>query len=435
MGNCLYIERYMTEKGASRGKWVYDENGIQMDMPRPDGDSDKYTSSMFPKDYVKMYEDGIISTTSNNSVAVALIVKKVSTLNWISIRKRVAAINVGRCSTTNGLMDLTDIAPTGTTTGRCRDSLWLVCANPKAKRIGTELKSMVEAPAGYVIVGADIDSEEAWLAGILGDSLNGFNGSTALGFINVEGSKEAGNDLHTLMAVKAKTSRDTAKDINYAMMYGQGQTGASSTLRKATPSMSQLDATDQAKEFISSFKGYQTNYYGTKVFRDGLASEAFNKMNHLVSQRQPKTPLLGAWLTAALTMDSKSVTSRFNWVVQASGVDFRDLLVLLVKEFARKLQVDMTLLICIHDEVRYLVPDQDKYKAAQVLQLAHLYVRAAFIDCLDLDNIPSGVAWFSAVDIDTVLRKDPTASQITPSQPSAIPPGYCLSAAKLAAVL
>lgn len=37
-------------------------------------------------------------------------------------------------------------------------------------RVGSELKAMVQAPPGYVLVGADVDSQELWIAAILGDA-------------------------------------------------------------------------------------------------------------------------------------------------------------------------------------------------------------------------------------------------------------------------
>ena len=37
-------------------------------------------------------------------------------------------------------------------------------------RIGSELKAMVQSPPGYCFVGADVDSQELWIASIIGDS-------------------------------------------------------------------------------------------------------------------------------------------------------------------------------------------------------------------------------------------------------------------------
>lgn len=36
--------------------------------------------------------------------------------------------------------------------------------------MGSELKAMVQAPPGYVLVGADVDSQELWIAAVLGDA-------------------------------------------------------------------------------------------------------------------------------------------------------------------------------------------------------------------------------------------------------------------------
>ena len=56
-------------------------------------------------------------------------------------------------------------------------------------RIGSELKSLVEAPKGYCFVGADVDSEELWIASLVGDSMLQIHGGTALGWMTLEGEK------------------------------------------------------------------------------------------------------------------------------------------------------------------------------------------------------------------------------------------------------
>lgn len=40
----------------------------------------------------------------------------------------------------------------------------------QADRIGSELKAMVQAPPGYHIIGADVDSQELWIAAIFGEA-------------------------------------------------------------------------------------------------------------------------------------------------------------------------------------------------------------------------------------------------------------------------
>ena len=55
------------------------------------------------------------------------------------------------------------------------------CLQPD--RIGSELKAMVQTPPGYHFVGADVDSQELWIAALLGDSQ----------FANVHGKLEVVN--------------------------------------------------------------------------------------------------------------------------------------------------------------------------------------------------------------------------------------------------
>jgi len=40
----------------------------------------------------------------------------------------------------------------------------------QSDRIGSELKAMIQSPPGYHFVGADVDSQELWIAAILGDA-------------------------------------------------------------------------------------------------------------------------------------------------------------------------------------------------------------------------------------------------------------------------
>jgi len=83
-------------------------------------------------------------------------------------------------------------------------------------------------------------------------------------------------------------------------------------------------------------------------------------------------------------------------------------------------------LISIHDELRYLVTEEDKYRAALALQIANLWTRCQFAYRLGMDDLPQAVAFFSAVDIDTVLRKEVSMSCQTPSHTKVLPMGESL---------
>merc|ERR1712037_778128 len=80
-----------------------------------------------------------------------------------------------------------------------------------------------------------------------------------------------------------------------------------------------------------------------------------------------------------------------------------------------QLKVNGRFVLSIHDEVRFLVRSEDRYRAALALHLANLLVRAEIVAQLGMDNMPASGAFFSSVDVDTVLRKEPSADCVTPS--------------------
>lgn len=47
---------------------------------------------------------------------------------------------------------------------------FFVCVCPQRDRVGSELKAMVQVPPGYHLVGADVDSQELWIAAVLGEA-------------------------------------------------------------------------------------------------------------------------------------------------------------------------------------------------------------------------------------------------------------------------
>ena len=146
---------------------------------------------------------------------------------------------------------------------------------------------------------------------------------------------------------------------------------------------------------------------------------------------------MGCGITSALSKEnlpeefgSNYMTSRINWVVQSSGVDYLHLLIVSMQHLIAKYNIQARYLISVHDELRYLVKDEDRYRAALALQVANLWTRSFFAYKLGLDDLPQGVAFFSAVDIDHVLRKEVDMPCVTPSQPVPIPPGESVDIAK-----
>jgi DNA polymerase gamma 1 len=75
---------------------------------------------------------------------------------------------------------------------------------------------MIQSPEGYCIVGADVDSQELWIAATIGDAqFAGIHGCTALGWMNLEGKKSDGTDMHSKTAAIIGISRDHAKVLSH----------------------------------------------------------------------------------------------------------------------------------------------------------------------------------------------------------------------------
>ena len=69
------------------------------------------------------------------------------------------------------------------------------------------------------------------------------------------------------------------------------------------------------------------------------------------------------------------LTSRVNWVVQSSAVDYLHLMLVAMKWLFEEFDINGRFCISIHDEVRYLVQQQDRYRAALALQITNLLTR------------------------------------------------------------
>lgn len=152
-------------------------------------------------------------------------------------------------------------------------------------RVGSELKAMVQAPPGYVLVGADVDSQELWIAAVLGDAhFAGMHGKqpvswagvecqvpwpsmselltvvrapgcTAFGWMTLQGRKSRGTDLHSKTAATVGISREHAKVFNYGRIYGAGQSFAERLLMQFNHRLSRQEAAEKAQQMYAVTKG------------------------------------------------------------------------------------------------------------------------------------------------------------------------------------
>ncbi|OON18699.1 DNA-directed DNA polymerase, partial [Opisthorchis viverrini] len=359
---------------------------------------------------------------------------------------------------------LPQVIVAGTVSRRAVEPLWLTASNADRNRLGSEIKAMVQAPPGYCFVGADVDSQEMWIAALIGDASFGFQGksfhsplqltsvanpknsATPYGWMTLEGNKTDGTDLHTKIAQIMGITRNEAKVLNYARLYGSGHEFTKHLLTKfsnLTPEQAGL----KANQLLRTTKGQRTGSHSrawkkpgqdsteqannasepSARWQGGSESAVFNELESIARSSEPCTPVLKARMTRALNpklVKEDFLPSRINWVVQSSAVDYLHCMLLVMGWLIQKYSLPARLCISIHDEVRYLCRQDAADRVALALQISNLFTRAFFAYQLGMRDLPESVAFFSSVEIDTCLRKNPDDDCITPSNPDGLQKTY-----------
>ncbi|KAK5683982.1 DNA-directed DNA polymerase gamma mip1 [Elasticomyces elasticus] len=444
-----------------------DREGRYFKLPHPDGPAARCASPM-AKGYAPFFESGVLG--SEVGWAREALEMNGSCSYWISVRNRVGSQMVVRADEVGegeegeeglGLgFILPQVIPMGTITRRAVENTWLTASNAKSNRVGSELKSIVSAPPGWSFVGADVDSQELWIASLVGDAQFGLHGGGALGFMTLEGSKSAGTDLHSRTAGILGISRNDAKVFNYGRIYGAGVKFAQTLLRRFNAGLSEGEAEGVARRLYERTKGVKVSRkvlkQGGGFWVGGTESLVFNELEGMAMSERPRTPVLGAGITEALMkrflgkgggrgaggfgeggkgegQGSSYLTSRINWAIQSSGVDYLHLLIVGMEYLCRRYGIRARLALTVHDEIRYLAKEEDRYRCAMALQVANVWTRALFSQEMGIEDLPQGCAYFSAVDVDHVLRKEVDMTCVTPSHPEVIPPGESLGIEELLA--
>nr|XP_042712597.1 DNA polymerase subunit gamma-1 isoform X4 [Chrysemys picta bellii] len=503
-GETAYLELECAESQPTyhHGNGPYNDINIPgcwfFRLPHKDG-NDNNVGSPFAKDFLPKMEDGTLRAGIGGTDGTrALEINKMISF-WRNAHKRISSQVVvwlkkgelPRSVTRHPDYDeesnygaiLPQVITAGTITRRAVEPTWLTASNARADRVGSELKAMVQVPPGYHLVGADVDSQELWIAAVLGEAhFAGMHGCTAFGWMTLQGKKSNATDLHSKTASTVGISREHAKVFNYGRIYGAGQPFAERLLMQFNHRLTQQQAAEKARQMYAVTKGirrYHLSEEGEwlvrelgllveraedgsvswqdvrrirrettkrshrgkwdvvcqRVWAGGTESEMFNKLESIAMSASPRTPVLGCCISRALepaAVKGEFVTSRVNWVVQSSAVDYLHLMLVSMKWLFEEFNIDGRFCISIHDEVHYLVQDEDRYRAALALQITNLLTRCMFAYKLGLQDLPQSVAFFSAVDIDLCLRKEVTMDCLTPSNPSGlerrygIPPGEAL---------
>ena len=249
-----------------------------MKLPHKDGVS-KNVGNPLAKDFLNKFSENVLAGDGKTAERIIEIARMLS--YWRNNRDRISGQMVVWLSKgdlpenlRSDEMDYGAIIPQvvvcGTLTRRAMEPTWMTASNAQRERIGSELRSMVQAPKGYKIVGADVDSQELWIASVLGDAhAAGIHGATPFGWMTLSGTKAAKTDMHSVTAQAVGISRDHAKVINYARIYGAGQNFAEQLLKQFNPTFSAGEARSKAIKMFSLTKGKKL-YYLKDEYKDNF---------------------------------------------------------------------------------------------------------------------------------------------------------------------
>ena len=367
-------------------------------IPHPGG-QDKNCGNPLSKLFLGFFEAGTL--TSPIPAVKKLIELYSQGTYWSSARDRICGQMVvwkGDCG-----VIIPNLIPIGTITRRAVEATWLTAPNARKNSIGSEVKSKLVAPLGYKIVGADVDSQELWIASLYGDSYFGIHGSTAIGFMTLQGAKSKGTDLHSTTGAIVGISRDIAKIFNYSRIYGAGEKYASELILKFVPNSTRESAQQVARQLFAKTKGKKAKVDGILVWTGGSESFMFNQLESIATVSECRTPCLDCQIPDTLLptkqLGRNFLTSRINWVVQSSGVDYLHLLLISMDYLMRRMKISGRFMISIHDEIRYLVKDEDTDKACLALQISNLWIRSYFSIRCGIHDLPIVISF----DIERIL--------------------------------
>ena len=192
--------------------------------------------------------------------------------------------------------------------------------------------------------------------------------------------------MHSRTASAACITRDQAKVMNYGRIYGAGERFAKTLLMQFNHRLDDEEAGRRARRMYAATKGttaYRLNSIGRqlaeavsggpvdeaetwtpqelsalrrtaakdpslhhlatmtteqlverKQWTGGTESHMFNKLEAIAQSARPTTPVLGCRISRALepaNVGNEFMTSRINWVVQSSAVDYLHLMLVAMR--------------------------------------------------------------------------------------------------------
>jgi DNA polymerase gamma 1 len=93
-------------------------------------------------------------------------------------------------------------------------------------------------------------------------------------------------------------------------------------------------------------------------------------------------------LDAHILLGFQLMPIRMNWVVESSGVDYLHLLISSMAHLIKSYAIDARLMFTMHEEIRYLASENDRYRTAMALQISNLWAGTMVAHRLGFQNLP-----------------------------------------------
>ena len=301
-----------------------------------------------------------------------------ATSYWTSVRKRVMDrifVNVDNPHGEDAMVSMPEIIAHGTVTRRTVEGLMVTMCSTKKWRVGTELKSSSSMPR-WLEASSELTSMVKSYKLLPSMPMHGKVDLLAhhlwlTQFYLVLRRKVL---MLTLLLAKAvNISRDTAKGVGFAMLYGAGVRTIGNTIKKSQKDRSPSELRSYATRALSFKKGVK-NQDG--VYEGGSDSGCYNYMEKIaLRSRVPTLPCLGTKISTALrpaAVGSDFHTGRINWTIQSSGAEMLAILLTATHWLARRFKIPAQFILSIHDETWFMVPEKYAEQFAVVFQMAHL---------------------------------------------------------------
>lgn len=419
--------------GGTKGKWQFRAaDGKLVTILSPVTEAPM--SVLLTKDLAEQFKSGQISSAAEGEAA-ELHKTVMSMTYWISVRSRVASqtITEGEHSYAKDGSPIVhkvvapDLTVHGTVSGRGVSPLWLTvadCSDHHRHKLGVELKSRVQPPKGKVFVQADFSAQELRIAAVMADKIAarashddktqlGYVGSCVLSHGTIAGNKEAGTDPHTLTAKALGITRNIAKTVMYAMLYGAGVKTIAAAIFWEKRDYN--EAARLAKAAIEFKRGKKANKY-SPIWTGGSDSAAYTMLDLLGSANVPSTLLLGNQLTAPMCpvhCGGDFKTGRTNWGIQSTARDQGDCVSVAYSWLCKAHGINSRVIWLHHDEFLCYANEEDAEVCAWLLNVAHAWTWAFTHETCEIYDMSTVGVFFDDVLIQKCFRKSADLSLVT----------------------